>query len=78
MDDWFDERAARFMRDDEGCSNDPWTKKSRCPHCVAELLRESSKIGESVMREGALEVVDDIFGADSGYYQRIKARLEDL
>lgn len=76
--DWFDDRADRFFEDKEGCPQDRWTNKADCPHCVAELLREASKIGESVMREGALEVVDDIFGADSPYYQQIKSRLEEL
>lgn len=78
MNDWFDDRAARFVNDRQGCPEDAWTNKRICQHCIAELLREASKIGESVMREGALEVADDIFGADSPYYQQIKSRLEDL
>lgn len=78
MNDWFDDRAHLFFQDDAGCPNDPWTMRRACPHCVAEVLREASKVGEGVMRDAALEVADDIFGADSGYYQRIKSRLEDL
>ena len=77
-DEWFDERAKRFSRNFDECPNDPWTTKSRCPHCLAEVLQEAYKLGEGVMRDAALEVVDDIFGADSGYYLRIKSRLEDL